>query len=422
MLWNKGLTSSAVLRKLALRSVLRRCAGSACLTQFPQIVKERQMEFAADSDQEFLHELFGNDASSLFEYVQPTSLNVISVSLIISHRGPVWVYVLERRRAVEVWNALMGDPDPDYARETSPNSLRALFGIDRKHNGLMGSPDAQTAEEQIACLFQSSPPFPAQELSYDGTELDNVEHELGLGMDGPTPLEESIEWRDRVGGFVSATNGGGTSVSGSRQGPSSVTSGGSGSRKGANGKVPFKARPVPRTTLVPDIAPRTTRAAALRAGVPIESAKASKPRVAPTKEELKQTFMDVPGHKRSSTIQVASTAPPTVAPRMTRAASLRINGGKAPQPSRPKPRPTSSGGIANVKPANGSTFEGVPGHKRRETISVASVAPPSVAPRLNKSAELRAKKEKAPPSSFMCMSGFCLFLARYLTSKRKLYS
>lgn len=332
-----------------------------------------------------------------------------SLSLILSIRGPVWVYVLERRRAVEVWNALMGDADPERARETAPNSLRAIFGVDSSQNALMGSPDSQTAEDQIACLFQSSPPFPAQDLACDGAELDNIEHELGVGIDAPAPLDESVEWRDRVGAFVSATNGGGTSVSGSRRGPSSVTSGGSGSRKGTSGKggVPFKARPVPRTTLVPDIAPRTTRAAALRAGVPVESVKPAKPRVAPTKEELKQVFMDVPGHKRSSIIQVASTAPPTVAPRMTRAASLRINGGKAPEPARPRPRPTSSNGTSSAARANGTTFEGVPGHKRRETISVASVAPPTVAPRLNKSAELRAKKKEAPPSSFMCKFG-CL--------------
>ena len=51
----------------------------------------------------------------------------------------------------------------------------------------------------------------------------------------------------------------------------------------------------------------------------------------------------------------------------------------------------------------GNTFEGVPGHKRRESIPVASTRPPSVAPRLNKSASLRVQKDNAPPpSSFMC--------------------
>jgi hypothetical protein len=46
------------------------------------------------------------------------------------------------------------------------------------------------------------------------------------------------------------------------------------------------------------------------------------------------------------------------------------------------------------------TFEGVPGHKRRESISVMSTKPPAVGPRLNRSAALRAEKEKAPPTSF----------------------
>ena len=39
------------------------------LTIVFQIVKERQMEFDDNSDREFLKELFGNGADSLFEYV-----------------------------------------------------------------------------------------------------------------------------------------------------------------------------------------------------------------------------------------------------------------------------------------------------------------------------------------------------------------
>ena len=72
------------------------------------------------------------------------------------NRGPVWVYVLERRRAIEVWNALMGDPDPAIARTTSPNSLRALYGKSKIQNAVMGSPDIELAEIQIASLFVSS--------------------------------------------------------------------------------------------------------------------------------------------------------------------------------------------------------------------------------------------------------------------------
>jgi len=103
------------------------------------------MEFDVESDPETLYELFGEDADSLGE-------------------GPVWVYVLERRRAVEVWLTLMGDRDPNVARQESPNSLRALYGTVVEQNALMGSPDSQTAEIQNSSLFASSPPFPTIEL------------------------------------------------------------------------------------------------------------------------------------------------------------------------------------------------------------------------------------------------------------------
>lgn len=99
----------------------------------------------------------------------------------------------------------------------------------------------------------------------------------------------------------------------------------------------------------------------------------------------------MPGHKRAESIAVASTAAPTIVPRMTRAASLRL--GQQPEPSPVRRKPS---GDVNV-------FEGVPGHKRRESIPVASTKAPALAPRLNKSAALRTQKDNAPPSSFMCM-------------------
>ncbi|PPQ65399.1 hypothetical protein CVT26_000024 [Gymnopilus dilepis] len=332
-----------------------------------EIVKERQMEFDVETDPDTLYELFGQDADALAE-------------------GPVWVYVLERRRAVEVWNTLMGDPNIDIARRESPNSLRALYGISTEQNGLMGSPDAHTAEIQIQALFASSPPFPTTELppedgrygsmrSIDSNVLDEIRQSLANGGEDEGYAPSSV------------TN------------PS--TTGGSGRAKfNANGKIGFKARPLPVTHDKPDIVPRTTRAAALRAGQPVESIKVA-PRAPLTKERLAQTFANVPGHKRSSTITVASTAAPTIAPRMTRAASLRL--GQAPAPPPIKKRSVTEG--ERTKHGLASTFEGVPGHKRRESIAVASVKAPTVAPRLNKSAALRQQKEQAPPSSFMFRSG-----------------
>ncbi|TDL22245.1 hypothetical protein BD410DRAFT_788978 [Rickenella mellea] len=322
-----------------------------------EIVKERQMEFDEGSDQDFLHELFGPDTQSLFE-------------------GPVWVYVLERRRAVEVWLALMGNADPEQARIDSPNSLRALYGTSLSQNAVVGSPDGPTAEDQISCLFASSPPFEATELNQDQEPLSWPSDDLSNGQ-LPT--------------FV-RSNTNGTSVNGSGSGSSQ-----GGSLRGrtsgvAHGKIPFKARPVPVTNAVPSIQPRTTRAAALRAGAPSTAPvrfTPARPRTAPSKAEIKQAFLDVPGHKRSETIQVASTAPPVVAPRMTRAASLRQGKPAEVKPVRPRAK------------TEGDTFDGVPGHKRRVSIAVASVQAPTVAPRLNKSAALRAQKEAAPPSSYM---------------------
>lgn len=282
---------------------------------------------------------------------------------------------MERRRAVEVFKTLMGDRDPAVARENTPTSLRALYGKSLEQNGLMGSPDVQTAEVQIASLFASSPIFPTHELPDEVSDpsVANQFPEGSLASSILSSLQRATSY-----GYApsSATN------------PSTTTT----SRLNPNGKPAFRARAVPSTNAVPDISPRTTKAAALRAGIVYNDTRG--PRVVPTKEQQKQNFMDVPGHKRSTTIAVASTAAPTIAPRMTKAAALRQG---------IKPPPKVERQVSSTSSNNSETFEGVPGHKRRESISVLSTRPPTVGPRLNKSAALRAEKDKAPPTSYQCM-------------------
>ncbi|KAH9841628.1 uncharacterized protein C8Q71DRAFT_700572 [Rhodofomes roseus] len=308
-----------------------------------EIVKERQMEFDVETDPETMYDLFGDDYECFAE-------------------GPVWVYVLERRRAVEVWATLMGHPDPAVAREETPNALRALYGTSVLQNAVMGSPDSPTAEFQISAIFASSPPFPTTDLPDVGS--------AGLTSGSVRSMSSSV---------LSALRRTGSS--------------------GDSGKSPFKARKLPATHAAPDIVPRMSRAASLRAGIPVE--KTSGPRGPISKERLAQTFENVPGHKRSSTITVASTAPPTVAPRMTRAAALRLG---LPPPEKETRRQslqlTSSGKVKGPEEPK-ATFDGVPGHKRRETITVASVKAPTVMPRTNKSASLRQQKDAAPPTSYM---------------------
>ncbi|KAH9980204.1 hypothetical protein BGW80DRAFT_1454717 [Lactifluus volemus] len=325
-----------------------------------EIVKERQMEFDVESDPDTLFELFGDDSRSFTE-------------------GPVWVYVLERRRAIEVWNTIMGDADPHLAREQSPTSLRAMFGISRDQNAVMGSPDVETAEIQIASLFVSSPPFPTSDL----------------------PSDYSTD------GLALALNGSLRSVS------SSLNS--SHPRRWYTATHPFQGPRNPSITCLSTIVPRTTRAADLRAGAtPPKIDRAHAPRTPPSKEALKKMFADVPGHKRTASIAVASTAAPSMPPRMTRAASLRISGAPPPKPVRPKPIITvaqvkakaaeEARAAAALKEAQAKTFEGVPGHKRRDSLSVASTKVPAVSPRQNRSALLRASKEAPPPSSYQFRS------------------
>ena len=313
------------------------------------------------------------------------------------------MYVLERKRAVEVFKALMGDADPSLARVADPDSLRAQYGADISQNAVMGSPSEEIAEDQIAALFQSSPPFPPQDDVDPTVEgLQQGLDELALGASASV----SVDYGSGEGGALSPSSSQLsqslhlTSDGGSRGGLSS--NGFSAPMSNGVRKTNFKARPVPKTNEAPDIAPRTTRAAALRAGQDPILAKLDKPRVIPTREQQKQAFMDVPGHKRSTTISVASTAAPTIAPRMSRAAALRMGVATPTSPQRMQRAQSEK-----------KTFDGVPGHKRRETIAVASTQRPQMSPRANKSTELRVKKDNAPPTSFMCKS---TSFSQYLTS------
>ena len=192
-------------------------------------------------------------------------------------------------------------------------------------------------------------------------------------------------------------------------GSSPVTEGGTSRR------TPFKAREIPPSHVSPTIVPRTTRAADLRSGAtPPKIDRAHAPRTPPSKDALQKMFANVPGHKRTESIAVASTTAPSMPPRMTRAASLRISGATPPKPVRPKPIITvaqvkakaaeEARAAAALKEAQAKTFEGVPGHKRRESFSVASTKVPVVPPRQNRSAFLRASKEAPPPSSYQCTS------------------
>ncbi|KAG1884197.1 hypothetical protein F4604DRAFT_1735386 [Suillus subluteus] len=336
-----------------------------------EIVKERQMEFDTETDPDTFFELFGDDARFLDD-------------------GPVWVYVLERRRAVQVLLTLM------------PSLNDAIIGA--KHE--------EQAEIQIA-LISSDEFDPGSVRSIDSAILEALR--LGLSAPPGVLTPSSVSSDSRAPQFSAR--------------PSSSSNGSS------NGKQPFRARPLPKTHLTPDISPRTTKAALLRQGLATRRKENAADKEI-EKERIKKTFAGVPGHKRTETLTVASTAPPTITPRLTKAAALRL--GLA-QPALPPGRRRASiaGSVMNGKAAVGTDgpaissqkyslpndaegegedtetergrerkniFDGVPGHKRRQSISVASTTEaPSIVPRTNRTAALR-KQGGPPPSSFMLLA------------------
>ncbi|KIY65746.1 hypothetical protein CYLTODRAFT_445142 [Cylindrobasidium torrendii FP15055 ss-10] len=247
--------------------------------------------------------------------------------------------------------------------------------------GVVVSPDPETAEAQIAALFASSPIF------------------------GPEDMEANAHGDD---GLLSQTSSMPLSPNSDASPGSSIASPASSMRRRSSG---FQARALPATTHAPDIAPRMTRAASLRSSNASSAGGLYKPNVGEsrkplTKERLQETFDGVPGHKRRESIAVKSTATPTIAPRLTKAAMLRLGidpakerekereklKEKAEKEKEKKPRPSSM-----QPPATRRTVS--EDHKRSPSSYVPP--PPTIVPRLNRSASLRAQPVRAPPSSFM---------------------
>jgi len=320
------------------------------------IIKERQMEFSADSDREVLEELFGNDSRALND-------------------APIWVYVLERHRAIETLHSLMGSEEPSIAREHEPHSIRALYGLDEINNAFGGSADSAAAEAQIGALFASSPPFPTSELPAEGHNNGTVRSVSSSVLD---ELHNRLEEHSDAAYYASSVR---TSSNGTPSRKENSTN---------DAKTVFRARPVPATNVPGAVQPRMTKAAALRMGIKPPT-NGGRPRQSSAGELAgKRNFIDVPGHKRSQAIPVASTAAPTIAPRPTRASSLRE--GKPVEVLRPR---------QSLDMSRAEIFKNVPGHKRTETVEVQSVKEPIVKPRSNRSASLRQTKEAGPPSSYM---------------------
>ncbi|KAI8921365.1 nucleoside diphosphate kinase [Powellomyces hirtus] len=73
---------------------------------------------------------------------------------------PIYAMVLEAEDAVKKWRGLAGPTNSEKARETDPNSIRALFGTDGSQNAVHGSDSVSSATREIGIVFGDSLPAP----------------------------------------------------------------------------------------------------------------------------------------------------------------------------------------------------------------------------------------------------------------------
>ncbi|ERE81272.1 nucleoside diphosphate kinase homolog 5 [Cricetulus griseus] len=67
--------------------------------------------------------------------------------------GPLVAMILARHKAISYWKELLGPPNSSVAKETHPDSLRAIYGTDELRNALHGSNDFPASEREIRFMF-----------------------------------------------------------------------------------------------------------------------------------------------------------------------------------------------------------------------------------------------------------------------------
>ncbi|XP_073505600.1 nucleoside diphosphate kinase homolog 5 [Phyllobates terribilis] len=87
--------------------------------------------------------------------------------------GPIIAMVLARHDAINFWRQIMGPSNSLQAKETYPESIRAIYGTDDLRNAVHGSYCLTSAEREIRFMFPEAPiePMPAGQGALDYLDL-----------------------------------------------------------------------------------------------------------------------------------------------------------------------------------------------------------------------------------------------------------
>ncbi|KAJ3161782.1 thioredoxin domain-containing protein 6 [Geranomyces michiganensis] len=116
-----------------------------------QIVKEQEQKWTAEKAGEFYKEHLGKP---FYETLTGWMSS-----------APIYALILSKADGIKAWRDLAGPTNSNTARETSPNSIRALFGTDGSQNAVHGSDSPASAAREIGIVFpdaaaSAQPPKP----------------------------------------------------------------------------------------------------------------------------------------------------------------------------------------------------------------------------------------------------------------------